>query len=193
MEEKKTSKLKILLFPTALIMAVFFFALIFKTYPIATVNGKIVWGYNYYKTYEFAYKYYDYLNKNDLKPINQDILVEKLKRATFESMVDNVLVKEKLASEMNQNELEDKINMKIEEMTKDKELEKIVKESIGVSPSDFRKYFLENQAKYQILDGRLQLENKNLVSWLLEERKVASVRSLLPSIKWIDNKAEIVK
>lgn len=180
----------IIIIAAALIVVLFLAAFTFDFYPIAFVNGKVVMSYDYNRGYSLAYNYYSYFNQGSLK-VDDAQMVKSLKEATFEGLIDDVFVDQKLNQEMKPSELQDKITERVSGMISDPKFNQTLSEVVKVSQEDIKKYFLENQAKYEILDGRLSLENKNSVDWLIEQRKAAKVTILMPGFKWTGEKIEV--
>jgi len=154
-------------------------------YPIALVNSTPVFSYQYDKGYRLAYNYYSFLNKASQQPLAETELRSRLRVAVLEGLIDEVFVDTKLKREMTHSELEAKIRSQVGELIADTEFHKNLASILKVSDDDIRSYFLEDQVKYQILEGQLRLEGvKDLTEWVVQQRRKARVQLFLEGARW---------
>ncbi|KKS81282.1 MAG: hypothetical protein UV58_C0024G0006 [Candidatus Wolfebacteria bacterium GW2011_GWC1_43_10] len=153
----------------------------FGWWPVAFVNGSPVFAFEYRKATDLAYNYFVNYSKSDS---DKEDLKEDSKKISLEGLIDEVFIDRKLQSEMKSSELKNKINQQVSQMLSEEETRQLLLDLIRLPEKEVRHYFLEVQAKNQILDGRLRLEGKNLINWLIEQRKKAEVIILLSDIEW---------
>ncbi len=154
-------------------------------YPIALVNSTPVFSYQYDKGYRLAYNYYSFLNTASQQPLAETELRSRLRVAVLEGLIDEVFVNTKLKQEMTHSELETKIQSQVGELIADTEFHKNLASILKVSDDDIRSYFLEDQVKYQILEGQLRLEGvKDLTEWVVQQRRKARVQLFLEGARW---------
>lgn len=173
-----------------IILVLFLLIFVFDFYPVAQVNGKLIMARDYHKTFAVAYAYYGYLNKLEEDPMSRDELSDKLRLAAMESVVDDVLVEQKLLQFMKLDEVNQKTDEQLAEMLKGDNFLQEAERKIGVSSGDLKKYFFNKQIRYQILDGRLNLEESNFFIWIDQARKSADVKIFLPQFRWTENGIE---
>lgn len=167
----------------ALVAFVFILIIGFGIYPLAIADGKIITSRQYYKSYNLAYNYFSYFN-NFYGVKDSPEFEKEMKLTVMQGLIDEIIVDKKLAQEFKKSELQQKVNEKVNQMYEGENFKKILSEITKVSEDDIKNYFIENQAKNDILAGRLDLEGKNVVSWLVEKRKEIKIYLLAPHMKW---------
>jgi hypothetical protein len=183
----------IVLGAVAALAAIALILIALRAYPIAFVNGKPIMAYQYDKGFKIAYQYYSFLNSHskEMSSVNDGDLQSLLRKAAFEGLVDNIIIDKRLDGDMKKSELQQKIDEQVGIIMNDAQAKKALLDMTQMSEGDVRAYFLDNEAKYQILKGQLDLEGKNVDEWLMQQRKDASVTILISSMKWKGQEVEV--
>lgn len=154
-------------------------------YPVLYVNGKLVFAFQYDRAYELAYNYYSYLNNRSSESLGETQLHNTLARAVVEGFIDEQLVDHELHDLMTRRELSNKVKDYVTRLTEDKEMYSHLASILKVSDNSIRSYFLEDQAKYSILEGQLALEGtRNTAGWIINQRKESRVHVFLRGASW---------
>jgi len=156
----------------------------FEWYPIGIVEGNLLFAREYHARYELAYNYYDALSKASQASADEQDLEYTLRAASIEAMIDDVFVAKKLEQDFGRKELKTKIEQRIEEAWSDEQLRNDLQTLLKVSDSRIKSYFIAEQARYELLNGQLSLEGKNLFEWMDEQRKSARVKLFLKGFTW---------
>jgi hypothetical protein len=164
----------------AIIGASFFIAIIilvvwtFDFYPVAIVDNQPIMAYFFNKSLDVAYRYF---GASDLKSQSE------IKKAVFEGLIDEVSINTQLLKSMSPQEMEQKINSQMDEILNDTKVQNSLA-SLSITQQEARNYFLKPAIESQLLNAQLVLEGKNLLSWLLEQRKNLKVLILMPHAHW---------
>ncbi len=169
-------------------MAVILILVFVGYWPVATVNGKPIFFYQFSRNYDIARHFY----QNDLKIENKDLKIldssgsqNEIKRATLDSMVDDSLIDQELAKRISSNDLNQILDNKLSNINLDDQSLKQGTEILyGLSNYEFKDYVLIPQAKEEILDGRLAMGGSNINDWLNNARKNAQVSIFIPGFYW---------
>ncbi|MBP6855827.1 MAG: hypothetical protein KBC26_02590 [Candidatus Pacebacteria bacterium] len=160
-------------------------------YPVAFVNGIPIMARAYSLGYTVAYRYADYFNQPTRDRVSDAALSATIQKAALEGMIDRVLVLNHLHQEMRSNEVQQKVDEYVNRLLVDEKFSTELLSILKVSKSDARRAYLDQQALYAILEGRLTLEQTSLFNWLLKERRAARVTILLPSFYWTGDRVEL--
>ncbi len=159
-----------------------------QSYPIALVNWQSISVYSFNKDFNAAINYYQKIietyNKDQASIINSLETKQEIKRAILDKLIENNLIQQELNKRFKDKELGQMVANKIEKAMNGSASEKGVEVLYGFSLDEFKEEILAPQAKQEILEGRLFLENKNFTDWLKEAKKQAKVIILLPNLKW---------
>ncbi|MCX6702834.1 MAG: hypothetical protein NTW60_03135 [Candidatus Wolfebacteria bacterium] len=163
------------------------------SYPVEFVNWQPVPYGTYNIDSEVAINYYNKTSNGNLA--GNDKAIMEIRRAILESLVEDRLIEFELQKRIKTDDLRAIINDKINSVVRDSgaDTEKQIRETYGLSMADFKEYVLRPQAKREILEARLLLDDngKTLVSsgdvlakWLIKEKAAANVVVLLPGFLW---------
>jgi len=114
----------------------------------------------------------------------------EFKRATLAQLIDDRLIEKELQKRVG-SDLGSLIDKRLGDLDKDSEFQKAITGLSGMSYSEYKKLILIPQAKREILEGRLFLENVTLESWLEKARKEAKVVIFSSEFSWTDGNVEL--
>lgn len=162
----------------------------FGYYPIAIVNGNLVFARSLTDEYFVAYRYY----ANLLGPQNDRVasleFKKELRRATLNDLIEKSLIGQELKNRVGRD-LDSLVDNKIKIPAKSDDVEKAANLLYGLSLADFREMVLVPKAQREILEGRLFLEKKNIEEWLVGAAENASVFILTPEFYWDKNRVAL--
>lgn len=177
------------------IICVIIFLIITQSYPPALVNWQPISVASFSEDFKTAIYYYqkavEVYNKSDTAVMNSAEIKEEIKRAILDKSIENILILKELKKHLSEDELEQMVKDKISGILEGKDIAKQVKTLYDLSLDEFRERILEPEAKMEILEARLLLENKNFNDWLREAKKQAKVVILLPGFEWNGEKVVI--
>lgn len=166
-----------------------------QSYPVALVNGKPIAAKDFNADYRAALVYY----KNALELYNKDSAIleaeeakVEIKRATLSNLIEDVLIGEELGKELDSAELQRIVDKKIEAATAGQEIQKAAETLYGLSLEKFRERVLTPQAKKEIFQDRLFLQNRDFNQELSEIKSKAEIRLFVPGFEW-NGKEVIIK
>src|SRR3990172_1707825 len=113
---------KFWLFIAASIFTIFVFCvwiILFRLYPIALIDWKIISAKDFNKDYSAALTYYKNaleLSGGDSKVLEADETGKEIKRALLENFIENVLIDEELKKDLSSDELGGLVDRKIGEI-----------------------------------------------------------------------------
>lgn len=177
------------------VMAVFLaFLYITKLYPVAIVNGDYITARNYEVNLDVAVNYAKGIAGD--KAENQEMIEsvefkKETQRSVLESLVEARLISDYLDKNIKAKDLKAIIENKIKSAIGGKDVAKGIAKLYGLSVSDFEKLVLIPQAKYEIIEGRFMIENKNFSEWIKEAKQTAKVTIYISGFKWGVNGVEI--
>ncbi|MFA5099066.1 MAG: hypothetical protein WC461_02520 [Candidatus Paceibacterota bacterium] len=190
---------------TILILAAVFVAIIsviyLRFYPIAFVGWQpVIYG-DFSKNYNAAVFYYEKAlltyNKNNSEIINSSEVRNEIKRAGLEASVEDIIILNELEKFFSGLEIKNQMDKNISAAIGGKDVEKETETLYGLSSGQFVKYFLEPQARREILEARLHLENVlpngNFDQWLIDAKRQVKVMIFLPGFEWKDGTVIIKK
>ncbi len=175
-----------------LVSAVIFVAIVavisFRLYPIAFVGWQpVIYG-NFSKNYDaeifYSTKFLSTYNKSNADIINSLEIRNEIKRDRLEALIEDILISNQLKVIFSNSELDSQINKNVSAVIEGKDIKKEIEALYNLSVSEFTKYFLEPQARREILEARMRMENINFNEWLASEKKVAKVMIFLPGFEW---------
>ncbi|MEK7162744.1 MAG: hypothetical protein AAB696_00425 [Patescibacteria group bacterium] len=168
------------------------YLLISQSYPIAFVNWQPIIFSSFKKDVLSAGSYYQKIletyDKNQAVVMNSKEVKQEIERAVLDKLIEDKLIWRELEKRLENNDLKKMINDKIEEAIKGKDIKKEVEALYGISLNEFKERFLKPQARREIFESRLQLENNlsvgGLDNWLKKIKKQAKVVIFLPGFEW---------
>lgn len=164
---------------------------VYGWYPVAVVNGSPILYKSYQRSFSLTQQYYSFFNRDPAASMSGDELVYLIERAVWQGLIDDVLIKARLGEEMKSAEVSQKVFEKIIAAENDSEFRELFSRIVvSVSKEDMARYFFAPQARFQLLQARLQLEGKDIFSWLKVERKNARVKLFWGDIRWTENGIE---
>ena len=171
-----------------IIVLILLFLITTKSYPIAFVNWRPISLKSFKKDALIASSYYrkalETYDKNQAAVMNSKEVKQEIERAVLDKLIEDNLIQRELEKRLKNNELEKMVNDKIEEAIKGRDIGKEVEALYGVSFDEFKERFLKPQARREILESRLALENKNINDWLKEIKSKTKAMIFLPGFGW---------
>jgi len=155
-------------------------------YPVLVVNGRVFLDSQYQEGFSVAYHYYQPINNASQEKLTDAQLRRTLRIAVLEGFVDRVLVDQKLIKEMGRKNFFNKLNEGVNEMFLDEQTREGLSFLLSsVSRSAVEKYFLSDVIRFQLLEGRLRLDNEgDVTSWITKKRADASVLVFSSGVAW---------
>ncbi|TRZ64075.1 MAG: hypothetical protein D4Q79_02350 [Spirochaetia bacterium] len=182
------SRKKIIILTLSLVAIVIIDVISFKLYPIVFVGWQpVIYG-NFSKNYDSAVFYYakaiSTYNKSNADIINSLEVRNEIKRAGLEASIEDILISNELKKIFSNSELKNQTDKNVNAAIQGKDIKKETEALYGLSSGEFTKYFLEPQARREILEARLRLENGDFKQWLAGAEKRAKVMIFLPGFEW---------
>src|SRR3989344_8197854 len=157
----------------------------FGLYPILIVSGSPVYAFEYRDAYDLSYAYYSYLAQGGQTAEQDKNMQLQLDRAVLEGLVDAHLIEKRLVLDVGAREFRGEIAAIVDPLWSDSASRETLRAMTQASDGSIKKYFLEHEARHQILSSRLQADGLSLEEWLREARKDASVIFLfMPDVEW---------
>ncbi len=186
------NKKKIIFIILSVIVIAIVIVIITQSYPIALVNWRPISLKSFKKDVLIAASYYrkalETYDKNQAAVMNSKEVKQEIERAVLDKLIEDNLIQRELEKRLKNNELEKMVNDKIEEALKGKDIGKEVKTLFGVSLDEFKERFLKPQARREIFESRLRLENNppagGLNDRLKEIKSKNKVMIFLPGFEW---------
>ena len=183
------NKLKFFISLGVLILIVFAILIVSGFYPIAFVGGKPITWHSFKSNSQAAYYYYKtasriYGESSDdlIKPGN----LQEINRAVLDKLIENEIISKGLKSIPGAKQI---VKNKLDQALKQSaNLKEAVNTLYGIGLDDFVKLILIPQARKEVLEGRLFLENPSTSNgfdeWLKKAKKDVKVLILLNDFKW---------
>ena len=192
------NKLKFFISLGVLILIVFAILIVSGFYPIAFVGGKPITWHSFKSNSQAAYYYYKTASRiygessDDLtKPGN----LQEINRAVLDKLIENEIISKGLKSIPGAKQI---VKNKLDQALKQSaNLKEAVNTLYGIGLDDFVKLILIPQARKEVLEGRLFLENSSnsngFDEWLKKAKKDVKVLILLNDFKWDGEKVVLKK
>lgn len=188
------NKIKVIISVVVLIGALVAILIAGGFYPIAFVGGRFITWHNLKHSCEVAFHYYKVASRNDensLETLNKPENIQEINRAVLDKLIEDKIILKGLESIPNASQI---VKNKVDEALKQSaNLKEAVNTLYGVNLDDFTGLTLYPQARKEVLEGRLTLENKNFDDWLKEAKKETKVRILLNGFIWDGEKVVFKK
>ena len=182
------NKKKIIFIISSVIVVVIIIVIITQSYPVVLVNWRPISLKSFQKDVLIAVSYYqkalETYDKNQAAVMNSKEVKQEIERAVLEKLIEDNLIQQELEKRLKNNELEKMVNDKIEEALIGKDIGKEVETLYGVSLGEFKERFLKPQARKEIFESRLALENQELNNWLKEIKSKTKAMIFLPGFEW---------
>lgn len=188
-------KNKLLIIAAILFIVIVLWFIFFANYPIIFVNSKSISLADFNKNYNTSMTYYEKAlktYKQDEKILEADEIKKELKRATLDSLIENILIEKTLRQELSKNNLNGLVDKKIEEIIENQNIQKAAETFYGFSFEEFREKVLVPLANKEILKSRVFLSGGNFEEKLKEMKSKAKVMIFLPGFEW-DGNGVIIK
>jgi len=133
-----------------------------------------------------AMRYYGNMVKtygSDPNELNDSETKQEVRRASLSKLIDEVLIKNELKKRLGKN-LNLVVRNKLGEISKNEEFRNATTLFYGLNLNELERVFLIPQAEYEILEGRLIIEQKEIKDWLNNARHAANVTILSSEFKW---------
>lgn len=169
-----------------------------RSYPLAVVDYQIIAARDFYANYRASITYYknalDVYNEKDSAALESDEVKIEIQKAVLDGLIEDILIDKELKSQIGSVELDKIVGRKIEEAVSGQKIQKAVETLYGLSFEEFKKRVLVPQAKREILEGRLFLQNPpaDLDEFLKELKLKSRILIFLPDFKW-DGEKVIMK
>lgn len=192
---RRRSRRNLYLIIVAVLASTVFLLLAVGAYPIALVNGRVIWASTYRSYVASALSYqqaaretYDFGSTSTLL-IASSQGERALGRAALDELVEQQLIEGAL-DELVGEHSEELIENKIEDLFKEPQLPGASRALFQLDPDSFKEAILRPQATREVLAGRLFIDGKTLESWVPEARKSATVRLLSSTYSWRDSEVQ---
>ena len=187
----KSQKYKIIIIAVVLLLAGGALFIMFRHYPIASVNGSYINASEFDKNYAAANYYY-----GNYKKVNGESAATVLSQSDIETQVLSQMIDAKLIDQAVRKEVGGDLDAlllnKMAEYDKDQNLAKATETVYGMSYSDFKTQALIPQAEKDILSGRLFIKNQNIDDFMKGLEKSAQVSIFSNNLAW-DGQKVVVK
>lgn len=174
----------------AVFVSLLLLALAVGAYPLAIVNGRIIWA-SSFRTYIASALSYQEAVRDTYTPSSTRLLAASAQSAqalgavALDELIDQALISEGLEEKVGDNA--DRLrDLKIIDLRDDPNLPGAARALFQLDPGSFTTAILRPQAEREVLSGRLYLENTALDTWLATERKEARVYLLSGTYTWTD-------
>ncbi len=157
-------------------------------YPIASANGSLIYRNQYDANKSVIYNYYkNYYNEmvGPEQSIPDNELVDFSKKASLTSLVDRLLIEQEIINEIGQEDYENRMNEYIDSAISDSDFMNQLRELLRVKDNSINKYFVAENARYQVLNDVIPPEdNSQGADWMGELRDNAKVKVFYPGFMW---------
>lgn len=156
-------------------------------YPMALVNGRVIWA-SSFRTYVASALAYQQAAR-DTYAASSTLLSasaqgeQRLGAVALDELIEQKLLEEgldKLVGEHAGN----LVDNKVDDLLKEPQLPGASRALFQLDPSSFVRIILRPQAMREVISGRVYLDGKTLEQWVEDARKDARVRILSSSYRW---------
>jgi hypothetical protein len=159
-------------------------------YPIATVNGSVIWATTFRNYLSSAVSFQQAASKTYVQSASSSPLLlaaeqgaEALGAAGLDDLVAQTLIAQGL-DEYVGNHAYNLVSVKLTAYRDQPELAGASRALFQLDPEAFTTTILAPQASREVLSGRLYIDNTTLDTWLSKERADASVHVFSSSYHW---------
>ncbi len=186
----------------ALIVIVIIGLVLTGFYPIAFVGIKPITWHNFKENSAAAYHYYKMTLQTyggSQEDLNKPENIQEINRAVLDKLIENEIIFKSLNSIPKANEIvRNKIEQALKQAINPKDnIKEAVNTLYGLTVDEFTKLVLVPQARKEVLEGRLFLENSSnsngFDEWLKKAKKDVKVLILLNDFKWDGEKVVLKK
>lgn len=157
-------------------------------YPLAVVNGRVLWA-STYRSYVASALAYQQAAHDTYGASSTSLLAasaqgeQALALTALDELVEQKIVEHGLDELVGDNAAE-LVENKIEDLAKEPQLPGASRALFQLDPASFREAILRPQAAREVLAGRVFIDGKTLEQWLAESRQAAKVRILSSTYRW---------
>ncbi len=158
--------MKFLLLIIGLIIIGGIYLVISQSYPVAFVGWQPISAKNFNDDFNTAVFYYgkvmETYDKNvtsSIENIDSPAVKTEIKRAVLDKSIENILILNGLKKRLKNSELDQMVKNKIDEILKGQDIEKQVAAIYNLSLNAFKEQILTPEARLEILQARLMIEN----------------------------------
>ncbi len=144
-------------------------------YPLVSVNGTMVWAYEYRTSVQLTNNFYANVQKQSKMRVPQSDEIEKI---VFDGLVDDIFITQELRTQMSTDEINQKIKTQVDAMIASGDGRTQMLALTQMSEKDSRTYLLNQIARSQMLADLFILQQKEILPWLMEQRNRAQVSFL---------------
>lgn len=162
----------------------------FGAYPIATVNGKVIWTASFRSYLSSAVSYQQASRETYGASATSTPLLTALEQgetslgaAALDDLVEQALVEQGLESLVGENAPR-LVAAKLSTYRDKPELAGASRALFQLDPESFSSAILAPQASREVLNGRLFIDNDNVDEWLTHRRREAQVRVWFSPYAW---------
>lgn len=170
-----------------------------ESYPVAIVNSRPISKKILNDDFTIALHYYRQIaniyDRSSAGSLKNGDSQKEIERAVLDKLIEQMLIREELERRITKSDLNTIITAKIDNAINNSKVDdKEAQAAYGVSVADFKDKILEPQARREILEGRIILENEagTLDIWLDNAKQKAIVLILEPGFSW-DGHQVIIK
>lgn len=164
------------------------FVILKQSYPVAYVNGQPISARNFNNDFNIGIHYYQTeaqtYDKAGAAAINSPEVKQEIKKAVLDKSIENILILNELEKRLKNSELGQMVENKIGEILNGQDIAKQVATIYNLTLDAFKERILIPQARLEILQARLALENINFDDWLKNAKKQARMIILIPGFSW---------
>lgn len=155
-------------------------------YPIAYIDGDFVSQKSYSEYLVSAVHYYSEASKvankgEEIKDFAS--YIPEIKRSILDKIISDSIIENKL-EDMLGNDLNPMVSKKVEPATQNEKFSQYVSSLYGISFERVKAIVLEPQARQEILESRLSMQNINFNNWITNAKKGAKVHLFINGLKW---------
>ncbi|MST04109.1 MAG: hypothetical protein EXS49_00880 [Candidatus Pacebacteria bacterium] len=155
-------------------------------YPIAYIDGDLISQKSYGEYLVSAVHYYSEASKveNNGEEIKDFAsYIPEIKRSILDKIISDSIIESKL-QDMLGDDLNSMVNKKVEPAAQNDKFSQYVSSLYGISFERVKAIVLEPQARQEILEGRLSLQNLNFNDWISDSKKIANIHLFINGLKW---------
>jgi len=181
----KTHKGKIILAGVALAALIVLALATLNRYPVAMVNGSPISANRFWKNYDGALRYADFIEKNSTSSVAKPVIPSntEIQAQVLSQMVEAELIHQAAGKEVG-SDLDYLVDNKLDRHKSNQSLAQAARALYGMDLNDFRDEVMIPEAKKEILLGRLYLRGENFEEWFAEIKKSANVSIFSGKFSW---------
>lgn len=156
-------------------------------YPLATVNGRVIWA-SSFRTYVASALAYQQAARDTYAATSTLLSAsargeQRLGAAALDELVEQKLLEQGL-DELVGDHAGNLVDEKVGDLLTEPQLPGASRALFQLDPGSFVRIILRPQAMREVLSGRVYLDGKSLGEWVEGRRREARVRILSSSYRW---------